>query len=138
MNRSLIQLLVLFTLLLAGRGAAQQSTQSQEVLVRSWQRGPGTVLAQTINVSLTPSRDGFETMVAGGEGKMYKLRVIHNPLQSVKTEHWKVELREVSSTGGSGQALGDNLLLVEPPAQISITSRVKSWPVICTRRESPR
>lgn len=67
-----------------------------------------------IGISLSNNQKEYVTEIMGSSGQRYKLHVIYNPLSSVKTDHWKIELREVLSTPEGKDAPGDNLL-EEPP-----------------------
>lgn len=114
MTKSLLRVSVLFPLTFGGAALAQDS-QPREVLVRSWQRGPETISTQTLNISLGPALPDYDNVITSREGKRYKFRVIHNPITTVKTEHWEIDLREITLTSEGKEVLGDNLLLVSPP-----------------------
>jgi hypothetical protein len=83
----------------------------QEVIARSWQKGTDTVPEKKISIRLTPKKREYITRVISTEGKQYQLRVIYCPLDSLKRDHWKVELRQLIPRGNSKSLLlGANVL----------------------------
>jgi hypothetical protein len=114
MKKRRLYLFVAFTLALSAIAEAQ-TNQPQEIVVQSWKKGSETVSDQTIRISLGAEQREYSTEIMGGSGKIYRLNILHNPLLSVKTEHWKIELREVLQTSEGKYLLGDDLLLAKRP-----------------------
>jgi hypothetical protein len=94
--------------------AKAQVSESQEVFVQSWQHGTEIVHNQIFRVPLSPKLPEYTTVVVGSN-KKYKLNIIHNSLSNVKTEHWKIELREIKLANDGKEVLGDNLLTMVKP-----------------------
>lgn len=96
---------------------AEGQTQTPgEVYVRSWKSGDEKVPHQILRMQLTPDSNEYTSEIVSYSGKRYLLNVVHNPLKSVKGEHWKVELRPIRKSVNNGEAvLGDDLLLRESP-----------------------
>ena len=110
----LLKVLVVVFLILPVVAQVKRS-QPEEVSFESWQRGKETVINQIIRVTLGPQHSEYAAEITGDTSKRYKLSIIHNPISSVKTEHWKIALREITSTNGSKDVLGYNLLTAEGP-----------------------
>ena len=112
--RMYITLSLLFVAVFVG-GANAQKNSPPEFVSRGWQEGTEVISDRTISVSLTPGANEYETGLSSDSGKPYRLKVVHNALPSVKREHWKVELREVSlREGGMKEVMGDSLLESPP------------------------
>ncbi len=109
-----LTLSLIFFAMFVGGANAQENTP-QEFVSRGWQEGTDVISDRKITVFLTPGADEYETRIAGDSGKQYQLKVVHNPLSSIKRDHWKVEFRELSlREGGMKEVAGDDLLESPP------------------------
>jgi hypothetical protein len=113
MIKRLVSLLALI-ILMVGLTKAQH-TQPEGVIAQSWRRGNDTVFNQTIRIQLNPKQSDYATEVLGASGEKFRLDVVHNPLPSVKTEHWKIKLREILTMRKGKEAFSYDLLQLEPP-----------------------
>lgn len=106
-------LFVLCMLVFFGIAKAQMD-ESQRILVQSWQKGTESVYNQMIRIPLSPKLPEYSTEIIGPTNR-YRFSVIHNPVYNVKTEHWKIELREITLASDGKEVLGDNLLTMVKP-----------------------
>ena len=92
-----------------------QVVDPDEVFVKSWKKGEEKVPDQTIQVVLSQKKVGFEKEISAISGKKYCLRILKNPDKSLKGEHWRVQLREITLDENHKEALSEDLLFNDKP-----------------------
>lgn len=114
--RSSKYIVVLFCFLLMALSAFGQGSDKDTVFVSSWKKGSERVHEQILRAMLNSSIRSYEKDISSESGKIYRLSVKPDLLNSLKGENWVVQLREVITNQDSGKEnLGDNLLNFSGP-----------------------
>lgn len=104
----------IFLLILLSVVVVNSQDPVDEVSLKSWRKGTEQVVEKKVNVTVSREEPKFTEKVLGTKGEVFELRIKYRPINSLRRDHWIVQLFELTSNKEAPLANADLFNVVIP------------------------